>query len=521
MKRLAAAVVTLACAFVVPAQAEVRRFGLLVSSNEGRSDDPILRYAERDARRLRDALEDVASFRREDTVLLAGAGADDVVRALTDLQDRMRIARERGSDTLLLFYYSGHADERSLHLGRTALPMTRVHDLLESSRARIRLAILDACRSGGFSRLKGGRPAPAFDIRLEGGLRGEGHVTLTSSAADEDSQESDRLGGSFFTHHLVSGLRGAADRSGDGQVTLAELYRYAYHNTVRATQGTRAGAQHPGYRYDVRGHGDLLLGRLDDPQATRLAVKGPGRWLVSDERTEEVAAEFSTGPRGGYLVVKPGRYRVSRRDQDALLETVVRLEPGGGATLAPDDFERIAYARLVRKGGPDASAVAHGLHAGLGWQSQLEGLSGDMLFAQVGYAVDLRWLTVRLLARLGESAGRTPMLDYQLGQVGMALQVVHLVDLALVSLGAGMTTGLTWFDQRLGAGEEDRQALGLSFGGIVLAGVEVADGLSLVASGEAGTVTFPRTEVRMAPVDDGTLESAFSWRGALGVRHAF
>ena len=36
-------------------------------------------------------------------------------------------------------------------------------------------------------------------------------VLLTSSGADELSQESRALAGSVFTHHLVSGLRGAAD----------------------------------------------------------------------------------------------------------------------------------------------------------------------------------------------------------------------------------------------------------------------------------------------------------------------
>ena len=48
-------------------------------------------------------------------------------------------------------------------------------------------------------------------------------------------EESDLLGGSYFSHHLASGLLGDADRSADGRVTLAEAYAYAYERTVADT----------------------------------------------------------------------------------------------------------------------------------------------------------------------------------------------------------------------------------------------------------------------------------------------
>ena len=40
------------------------------------------------------------------------------------------------------------------------------------------------------------------------------------------------LGGSLFTHHLLSAMRGASDSDGDGQVTLFEAYSYAYERTL-------------------------------------------------------------------------------------------------------------------------------------------------------------------------------------------------------------------------------------------------------------------------------------------------
>ena len=65
---------------------------------------------------------------------------------------------------------------------------------------------------------------------------------LASSTASELSQESEALRASYFTHHLLSGLRGAADADRDGRVTLSEAYRYAYNRTLVATAATAPAA---------------------------------------------------------------------------------------------------------------------------------------------------------------------------------------------------------------------------------------------------------------------------------------
>src|SRR5437868_14420464 len=120
-------------------------------------------------------------------------------------------------------------------MGGTQLDLSELEQLVRGSAAGFRLLILDACRAGALARVKGGAPIPPFDIQLGERVAGEGAVFLTSSSASEDSQESDEIKGSFFTHALVSGLRGAADANGDGRVTLDETYRYAYDATLRAS----------------------------------------------------------------------------------------------------------------------------------------------------------------------------------------------------------------------------------------------------------------------------------------------
>jgi len=493
---------------------EVRRFGLFIGNNDGHSGDQPLRFAENDARRLRDAFLDVGGFRAEDAVLLLGAEAADARRASADLAARARQAGKMGDDTLLLVYYSGHADADQLHLGGSDLPFKEVRRLLESSGAQVTLAIVDACRSGGITRRKGARTAAPFDVRLEPGLTGEGHVALTSSAANEDSQESDLLQGSYFTHHLVGGLRGAADRSGDGAVTLKELYTYAYANTLRSTRGSLAGAQHPAYRYDLEGRGELVLARLPPPagRVAHLIFDEPGAWLIIDADSDEVTAEVSVPEGGGTLAVRPGRYRVSRRDRRTLLEGIIEALPGGSGTVKASTLERIAYARLVRKGGPQADAASHALFGGAGWQAGLADIAPGMPVAQIGYRLDLEEVTLRPVLHAGRATGATPTLGYELTQVGAALQVLRLFDAGPLSAGPGLSAGGLYMHQVLGAGEGERTAFGLSLSALLHVGVELGAGLALATDAELGTYTFPFSDEALAPTGGGTLESRPIWR---------
>jgi len=126
-------------------------------------------------------------------------------------------------------------------------------------------------------------------------LASTGEAILTSSAADEIALESREIGGSFFTHHLVSGLRGAADSSGDGIVTLAEAYQYAFSHTVSATAATVAGTQHPAYDYQLAGQGDLVLSELWRPNSALELPSGFDRMLVSGVVRDQVLAELPAG----------------------------------------------------------------------------------------------------------------------------------------------------------------------------------------------------------------------------------
>jgi hypothetical protein len=120
---------------------------------------------------------------------------------------------------------------------------------------------------------------------------------MASSSPQELSQESDELKGSYFTHHLVTALRGAGDADGDGKVSLAEAYQYAYRNTLASTARTQIGEQHVTLETDLAGQGDVAMTYPADARA-QLELPAPleARVLVQHRPSGSVVAEVQKAP---------------------------------------------------------------------------------------------------------------------------------------------------------------------------------------------------------------------------------
>lgn len=311
-----------------PAQGPMHRFALIAGNNHGGGRTQSLLYAEDDAKRMARIFERLGGVAKGDVALLLDGGAEDFLGALGDLERRAQAAKARGETTALYVYYSGHSVDGALRLGDTALPLAALKSRLAQAPADVRIGIFDACRSGLLTRAKGVRRAPAFDIEARPTRDARGTVILTSSAADEDSQESDEIGGSYFSHHLASGLLGDADRSGDGEITLGEAYAYAYDRTVADTAASAAGAQHPTFSFDLAGNGDWVLTELPRDEGVRFPAGLPGGtyYLVRDGRVAAEVAKESGVARQIALV--PGTYRVKRRLPDRLRIGEVQVPAG-------------------------------------------------------------------------------------------------------------------------------------------------------------------------------------------------
>ena len=156
-------------------------------------------------------------------------------------------------DVVLFVYVSSHADNTGFRLADGHLAFTELRELLATVPTRLRVVVTDACTSGALIRERGGKVIQPFALDLEQGQRIQGEVYITSTGPNEPAQEWDALGGGLFTHHLLSGLRGAADRDGDGRVSLFEAYSYVYEQTLSASTQARAGLQHPSHDIDRRG----------------------------------------------------------------------------------------------------------------------------------------------------------------------------------------------------------------------------------------------------------------------------
>lgn len=285
-------------------------YALIVGSNRAGPGQKPLKYAHNDARQVRRVLTQLGSYPARNTRLLLDPGPRALLAALDQLRAQVEQHGNSGERSVFFFYYSGHARARALNMGREELPLAELRRRLVDLPATVTVAILDACQTGAISRVKGAEPTADFSYNTVNDLNAAGLAVMASSSGSELSQEADRLRGSYFTHNLVVGLRGAADADSDGRVTLSEAYRYTYHRTLVATASTAVGKQHVTLETKLRGKGEMLLTR---PAAATAALRLPpplkAEVLVQSQPGQTVVAELSKAPgKGMRLALAPGSY---------------------------------------------------------------------------------------------------------------------------------------------------------------------------------------------------------------------
>ena len=234
-------------------------------------------------------------------------------------------------------------------LGGERISYQELRAFIHEAPADLSLAILDSCESGAFTRHKGGaRRAPFL---LDASSDTHGHAFLTSSAANEVAQESDRIAASFFTYYLVSGLRGAADANRDRRVTLQEAFQFASQETLARTERTQGGPQHAAYEFDLTGTGDMVVTDVRTTQAGlvltpelngRISVREAGGALIAELR-KPAGSSVELG-------LEAGSYVVAVESGGAVKEAQLTLAAGehlalGGAAFHPGAPLEVAVAR--------------------------------------------------------------------------------------------------------------------------------------------------------------------------------
>jgi hypothetical protein len=285
----------------------------------------------------------------------------------------------RRRDDLVLLYFSGHGildegarlyfattDTRIDRPRSTAVPASFVNELMNESRSRRQVLMLDCCNSGAFAR---GAKAGG-NIGTGERFEGRGKVVITASDALQYAFEGQDVEGegvrSVFTQVLVDGLRsGEADLDRDGLVALDELYDYVYGRVVDESPRQRPRK----WAFDVEGQ--LVIARAADgaakpavePSATRrpdakraplrrarpslgrkrlLALVG-GLVLVGTAIGLAVALlgnSSGSGPSESPQALAPGR--------DLMLKAAEAWESGKLATLSPRLISVSARSALMK-----------------------------------------------------------------------------------------------------------------------------------------------------------------------------
>jgi uncharacterized caspase-like protein len=163
--------------------------------------------------------------------------------------------RRANENDLVFIYFAGHgspvidregrssdgiekyllpADAEMEHLYATGIPMEEIQKFFGLIQSKQVVFFIDSCYSGtaGGRTFQNTRDYTKRNVRLTdkflNDLAGEGRVVITACDVNEVSLERPNLRHGLFTHYLIEGLKGEADREGDGDgvVTIDELFNY-------------------------------------------------------------------------------------------------------------------------------------------------------------------------------------------------------------------------------------------------------------------------------------------------------
>jgi hypothetical protein len=314
-----------------------RRFAFLVGANDGGKDRVTLRYAVDDARAVQEVLEEMGGILPGDTRFLADPSREAFFEEIKTLAEDVAQAKEKFRRVEVVFYYSGHSDEENIFLGDDRVSYKEFKELITSMGADVRIAILDSCASGALTLPKGVTKRPPFLMDTAYDMKG--YAFITSSSATEAAQESNRLKRSFFTHNLISGMRGAADMNQDGRITLNEAYQFAFDGTLTQTEKTMAGPQHPSYHIQMSGTGDVVITEIWKSAAVLVLKEDiAGKVYIHNQENVLVVELKKSAGREISVGLDAGVYRIINIGAGAIWESKVTLEEGKSLDLGLEEF---------------------------------------------------------------------------------------------------------------------------------------------------------------------------------------
>jgi len=360
IKFITAAILIFTAAVASGNATEIRRYLLSIGANDGGTDRVLLRYAVTDAKAFASVLTDMGGVDKQNAAIIANPDKGEFLSAFAKMEDAIAKGKTDGAKSEAFIYYSGHADVDGLKLGKETLGWRDFRNAVNNLGADVRVAVVDACGSGVVTRTKGGTARPAFLLDASKDMKG--YAFLASSNANEASQESDRIKSGYFTHALLNGMRGAADLTGDGTVTINEAYQYAFNETLRSTQNTSAGTQHPSRDMNLAGTGDILMTDLRRTNAIlSLSPDAEGRLFIRDAAGHLFAELHKQGGRSMELGIPRGKYSVQIESRQGVwTANGVTVTEGGKTVLSMNDMKKTNRKRATARGYGGAEGYEYG-----------------------------------------------------------------------------------------------------------------------------------------------------------------
>jgi len=303
----------------------VDRYAIYIGANDGGKGRERLLYAGSDALSFKTAMAEIGGVTDSNSRILIDPTKDSIDNALKEISAAINSKSGQTKRSEFIFYYSGHSDENALLLGNSKYDYSKLKAAITEVPSDIHVVILDSCYSGNFIRTKGGQKRKPFLIDDSSVVTG--HAYLSSSSDNESSQESDEIESSYFTNAMITGLRGAADTSGDNKVTLNELYSYAFSDTLSKTESSKAGPQHPNYNITLVGSGDLILSDLTIADSMlSLSKEAKGRFIIRDANDKLISEINKSAGQPIFIALPVGQYSALIIDEYSTKQGTFLLE---------------------------------------------------------------------------------------------------------------------------------------------------------------------------------------------------
>lgn len=239
-------------------------YAVIVGINDYKNDDMArdLPYTLNNARAFYNFLvsKKGGSVPRQNICYLTDANAthDNIIR-----KSKALFAKAKKGDRVL-FYFGGHGGEGFFcphdYDGNyaTMIFYSDMKAIFRAAQCTTKLLFIDACYSGGIKMVE--NPG-ANNNKDRTSTKNLNIAVMSASKGTEVSWQASEFGMGVFTHYLIKGLGGEANRDGNGYITIQELFYYVYKRVTEKTQSAEYSSQQTPQlfgKFDLR----LIVGKV-------------------------------------------------------------------------------------------------------------------------------------------------------------------------------------------------------------------------------------------------------------------